>query len=82
MFGQESESLSQKSGVIQFGLNTIQTTLVLEVELAKKNSSEHVVKANTAGNNGIAYECQKLLSKNDNYELRACIMYYIVIALE
>ena len=30
IFGQELESFNQKSGIIQFGVNTMQTTFVLE----------------------------------------------------
>ena len=82
MFGQELESFSQKSRVIQSGLNTKQTTFVLEVELAETNTVEHIVQGNVAGNNGVNYENQKLWSKSDNYELRAYIMYDKVIAFD
>ena len=39
------ESFSKKSGMIQSGLNTMQTMFVLEAELVNDNTFELVVKA-------------------------------------
>ena len=78
IFGQELESFNQKSGIIQSGVNTMQTTFVLEMNF------------NTALN--YVYSCpsfstdvRELMYTYDlgaQYELRAFCMYDKVIAFD
>ena len=52
VFGQELESFSQKSGIIQSGLNTMQTTFVLELEFASSNVQVNTLQAAPKGAGG------------------------------
>jgi hypothetical protein len=74
VFGQELESFTQKSGIIQSGINTMQTTFVLELEFGQNTRSINVAPAATE--NCILYKT------GSPYELRAYVMYDKVIAFD
>lgn len=74
VFGQELESFSQKSGLIQSGLNTMQTTFVLEL-IFGGNTVQTTI-------NGAASEEAVLYNSNHNYQLTAYVMYDKVIAFD
>jgi hypothetical protein len=63
VFGQELESFTQKSGIIQSGINTMQTTFVLELEFGQ-NTRQMVVSP------GVTENCI-LYKSGSPYELRA-----------
>ena len=79
VFGQELESFSQKRGIIQSGLNTMQTTFVLELEFAQTNLATPV-----PGNNPANADTSqpRLYNTAHTYELRTYIMYDKVIAFD
>ena len=78
IFGQELESFNQKSGIIQSGVNTMQTTFVLEL-----NFDEAGIVMNTCPE--FDTPVQKLLytyNPGAQYELRAFCMYDKVIVFD
>lgn len=89
VFGHELESFSQKSGIIQSGLNTMQTTFVLELEFMDTNVKKMKIGAPLAagwdGDGGAAFAGEEdciLFAKKHAYELRAYVMYDKVIAFD
>jgi hypothetical protein len=87
VFGQELESFTQKSGIIQSGLNTMQTTFVLEMEFGPNTKTVPVFPpaysvgaAAAAGYTG-SEQCV-LYNLSAPYELRAYVMYDKVIAFD
>jgi hypothetical protein len=97
VFGQEMESFSQKSGVIQSGVNTMQTTLVLELEFESSNETTLVVtpattySTGTTVNNVTTYEEETTNAVSEThylwdtghyYELRAYCMFDKIIAMD
>ena len=82
VFGQELESFSQKSGVIQSGLNTMQTTFVLECKFSPNNTFYTVVRGNYQAALPPVNEAQVLWNTTHNYELRAYLIYDKLIAFD
>ena len=91
IFGQELESFNQKSGLIQSGVNTMQTTFVLECTF--ENGIEKVKQAPVGydplddDNEGLynfgELATEELPSYTDNmYEVRAYFMYDKIIAMD
>jgi len=78
IFGQELESFNQKSGIIQSGINTMQTTFVLELQFAPAEEQRHV---NIGADGGEEIETIRLYG-DKYYELRAFCMYDKVIAFD
>jgi hypothetical protein len=77
VFGQECESFSQKSGIIQSGLNTMQTTCVLQLEFSSDPAANNTIVRTPMGPEAcITYDDRAV------YELRAYIMYDKVIAFD
>ena len=88
VFGQELESFSQKSGIIQSGINTMQTTFVLELDFGSQGSNiltrysapSYVDVTGTAraavGDNVDLYQTDEI------HELRAYCMFNKVIAFD
>jgi hypothetical protein len=74
VFGQELESFTQKSGIIQSGINTMQTTFVLELEFGQNTRAIRV--------NPTTEEQCILYKAGSPYELRAYVMYDKVIAFD
>jgi len=81
VFGQEMESFSQKSGIIQSGVNTMQTTLVLELEFESSASTTKYVTPDTATTSA-STETVFLWDDTHYYELRAYCMYDKIIAMD
>ena len=95
VFGQELESFSQKSGIIQSGINTMQTTFELRATFGNYQQSMVVmpalniaVAAQGAGTPAVARavvattENYTRFNLTDQYELRAYCMYDKVIAFD
>jgi hypothetical protein len=87
VFGQELESFTQKSGIIQSGLNTMQTTFVLEMEFGGNTRTVPLFPpaysiGNAAANNLTGSEQCVLYNLSAPYELRAYVMYDKVIAFD
>ena len=78
IFGQELESFNQKSGIIQSGVNTMQTTFVLELQFAPSEEyrSISILQADASPTDLLR------LYGNSFYELRAFCMYDKVIAFD
>ena len=79
VFGQELESFNQKSGSIQSGINTMQTTFVLEM-----NFNDPAIYINTCPVYTLA-SVKELVYTQDpaaQYELREFCMYDKVIAFD
>ena len=88
VFGQELESFSQKSGIIQSGVNTMQTTFVLELDFGAQGShiqttpvapnyvdSTNVIRAGQL-DDILVYDAAQI------FELRAYCMFDKVIAFD
>ena len=88
MFGQELESFSQKSGIIQSGINTMQTTFVLELDFGGQGSDIHTINVspNNMDTNGTfraaATEDIALYNAANIFEVRAYCMFDKVIAFD
>ena len=89
VFGQELEIFSQKSGIIQSGLNTMQTVFVLELEFASTNVQVNTLQENpNGGSESVTWVENRVLWKSpagtyangDTCELRAYIMHEKLIA--
>ena len=78
IFGQELESFNQKSGIIQSGVNTMQTTFVLELNF----SSATVVMETCPKSDLSIKETVLTYDPTAQYELRAFCMYDKVIAFD
>ena len=78
IFGQELESFNQKSGIIQSGVNTMQTTFVLELQFTppEEYRTVEIAVGDQDGNDVLC------LYSNNYYELRAFCMYDKVIAFD
>ena len=76
IFGQELESFNQKSGIIQSGINTMQTTFVLELNFGA--STETRIIEPIAG----LQEQYKTYDDTAYYELRVFCMYDKVVAFD
>ena len=75
MFGQELESFSQKSGLTESGVNTMQAMFVLECEFTQTVYKLHQVSSGPT-------EQQALYNMAHTYELRVCVMYDKVIEFD
>ena len=78
IFGQELESFNQKSGIIQSGVNTMQTTFVLELNF----SSATVIMETCPKSDLNVRETVLTYDPTAQYELRAFCMYDKVIAFD
>jgi hypothetical protein len=78
VFGQELESFTQKSGIIQSGINTMKNDIELELEFGENTRTI----ALHSFANGAQTETCMLYNPNDTYELRAFIMYDKVLAFD
>ena len=76
IFGQELESFNQKSGIIQSGINTMQTTFVLELNFGA-SAETRVIEPITA-----TQETYQTYDNTSYYELRVFCMYDKVIAFD
>ena len=85
VFGQELESFSQKSGIIQSGINTMQTTFVLEMDCG---SSEVEIYSAPHDLDSTATECDANVDVYNTYtagkisEVWAYCMFDKVIAFD
>jgi len=88
VFGQELESFSQKSGIIQSGINTMQTTFVLELDFGGQGSQTQTIQVSPN-----YYDVQGLFRAADEedvdtynaaniFEVRAYCMFDKVIAFD
>ena len=88
MFGQELESFSQKSGIIQSGINTMQTTFVLEMDFGGQGSHTQTVHVspNYVDVNGVVRpavtEDVATYNAANIFEVRAYCMFDKVIAFD
>ena len=78
IFGQELESFNQKSGIIQSGINTMQTTFVLEINLNEAKQTMNTCPYSPVPVTETVYT----YDPNQQYELRAFCMYDKVIAFD
>ena len=78
IFGQELESFNEKSSIIQSGVNTMQTTFVLELQFAPAKEYRSV----SLGQGDSSPTDLLCLYSNNFYELRAFCMYDKVIAFD
>ena len=88
VFGQELESFSQKSGIIQSGINTMQTTFVLEMDFGPQGSNIQTIQVspqyldvNLQLRAGLS-EDVPLYDANQIFEVRAYCMFDKVIAFD
>ena len=70
IFGQELESFNQKSGIIQSGVNTMQTTFVLELQFAP---AEEYRSVSLGQGDGSPQDLLRLYG-NSFYELRVLML--------
>lgn len=86
IFGQELESFNQKSGLIQSGVNTMQTTFVLECNFDKNDylSLETGIDIGAIDNLGthILTDKKMMWDVDAQYEIRAYCMYDKIIAFD
>ena len=88
VFGQELESFSQKSGIIQSGINTMQTTFVLELDFGGQGSQTQTIQVspNYYDVNGAfrvaATEDIDTYNAANIFEVRAYCMFDKVIAFD
>ena len=98
IFGQEMESFNQKSGLIQSGINTMQTTFVLECHFQDPNNknmkcplgptvdvtqNEAKEDVYTADFSSLRYRTETIPEYSDSmYEVRAYFMYDKIIAMD
>jgi hypothetical protein len=85
VFGQELESFNQKSGLIQSGINTMQTTFVLECNFDKNSelNLQTCATAPAAGGDPSTLSCKKQMwHPTAQYEIRAYCMYDKIIAFD
>ena len=88
VFGQELESFSQKSGIIQSGVNTMQTTFVLEMDFGAQgcDTQQVQVSPNYVDSNGVvraaAVDDVELYDPAVIFEVRAYCMFDKVIAFD
>ena len=88
VFGQELESFSQKSGIIQSGINTMQTTFVLEMDFGAQGSDERemYVSPNFVDSTGNVEDAETdnvdLYAVAEIFEVRAYCMFDKVIAFD
>lgn len=85
VFGQELESFNQKSGLIQSGVNTMQTTFVLECNFDKNSELYLQTLATTGGANNLPLttSTKKMMwDPTAQYEIRAYCMYDKIIAFD
>ena len=78
IFGQELESFNQKSGIIQSGVNTMQTTFVLELNFGDSATVINTCPAYSLDVKEVVYT----YDPSAQYELRAFCMYDKVIAFD
>jgi hypothetical protein len=88
VFGQELESFSQKSGIIQSGINTMQTTFVLEMDFGAQGSDEKEVYVSpnytdsTGTNQDAETDNVEMYAAAEIFEVRAYCMFDKVIAFD
>ena len=88
VFGQELESFPQKSGIIQSGINTMQTTFLLELDFGSQGSDTQRIHAcpNYVDATGAArlgtFDDVELYNAGQIFEVRAYCMFDKVIAFD
>jgi hypothetical protein len=82
IFGQELESFSQKSGIIQSGINTMQTTFQLVIQFGQSNTKSFLIAPPSVAVTTAVSEPIPLWNPTATYELRAYCMYDKVIAFD